>query len=93
MLAGEIRSTFGMTEPNVASSDATNICSSIVEDGDEYVINGEKWWTSGAGDQDVKLLFLWEFLILIIQNIKGNQILVNWILQGRNLKNDDSIWE
>ena len=49
LLNGEIRSAFGMTEPGVASSDATNIASSAVLDGDEYVINGEKWWTSGAG--------------------------------------------
>ena len=58
LLAGEIRSCFGMTEPDVASSDATNIETSIRREGDEYVINGRKWWTSGAMHPNCAVMIL-----------------------------------
>ncbi len=58
LLAGEIRSAFSMTEPAVASSDARNIQTEIVRDGDEYVINGRKWWTSGANDPRCAVLIV-----------------------------------
>ncbi len=58
LLEGEIRSAFAMTEPAVASSDATNIRCSIIRSGDDYVINGRKWWISGAGSHRCKLLIV-----------------------------------
>ncbi|KRD06099.1 acyl-CoA dehydrogenase [Mycobacterium sp. Root265] len=58
LLSGDIRSAFSMTEPAVASSDARNIETSIVRDGDDYVINGRKWWTTGASDPRCRLLIV-----------------------------------
>ena len=58
LMAGEIRSCFGMTEPDVASSDATNIRTRIERQGDHYVINGRKWWSSGAMDPRCKIIIL-----------------------------------
>jgi acyl-CoA dehydrogenase len=58
LLDGTIRSAFSMTEPDVASSDATNISLSAVRDGDAYVLNGRKWWTSGAGDNRTTILIV-----------------------------------
>jgi acyl-CoA dehydrogenase len=58
LLAGEIRSSFAMTEPDVASSDATNISTSIVRDGDEYVVNGRKWWITGAMNPNASIFIV-----------------------------------
>ncbi len=66
LLAGEIRSCFGMTEPAVASSDAKNIATLAVLDGEEYIINGEKYWTSGAGDPRCKVM-----ICMVVTNPDG----------------------
>jgi acyl-CoA dehydrogenase len=90
LLEGKIRSGFAMTEPAVASSDATNIESRIERDGDEYVINGRKWWTSGAGDPRCKILIFMgktdpdnasrhrqQSMILVPMETKGVRVLRN----------------
>ena len=90
LLAGEIRSAFAMTEPLVASSDATNIESSIVRDGDEYVINGRKWFTTGAMRESCELLIFMgktdpdnpnrhaqQSMILVPKNTPGVEIVRN----------------
>lgn len=77
LLAGEIRSCFSMTEPDVASSDATNIESSIVRDGDEYILNGRKWWSTGAGDARCKLaIFMGKSDPLAAKHLQQSMILV-----------------
>ncbi len=87
LLDGKIRSCFAMTEPAVASSDATNIESTIVRDGDSYVLNGRKWWSSGAGDPRCKLFIFMgktnpnaarhaqQSMILVPRDTKGVSIL------------------
>jgi acyl-CoA dehydrogenase len=77
LLAGEIRSCFAMTEPAVASSDATNIEASIVRQGDEYVINGRKWWTSGAGDPRCKIaIFMGKTDRTVARHLQQSMVLV-----------------
>ena len=87
LLDGAIRSGFAMTEPAVASSDATNIQASIVREGDEYVINGRKWWTSGAGDPRCRVFIFMgkndpkaekhkqQSMILVPRDAKGVKVL------------------
>ena len=70
LLEAEIRSCFGMTEPDVASSDPTNLKSTIVREGDEYVVNGRKWWTSGAADPRCKIC-----LFIGLSNPEGDKYL------------------
>ena len=77
LLEGEIRSCFSMTEPNVASSDATNIEASIVADGDDYILSGRKWWSTGGGDTRCKLsIFMGKTDPLAAKHFQQSMILV-----------------
>ena len=73
LLAGEIRSAFAMTEPGVASSDATNIATSAVLDGDEWVISGEKFYISGAGDARCKIMIVMVVLTIVLVTMTIHQ--------------------
>ena len=93
LLAGEIRSCFAMTEPDVASSDATNIQSRIERDGDYFVLNGRKWWTSGAGDPRCKLcIFMGKSDPNAAAHQQQSMILVPFDLPGITIKRMLSVY-
>ncbi len=99
LLNGEIRSGFAMTEPDVASSDARNITTSIVRDGDEYIINGRKWWTTGAMDPRCAILIVMgktnpdadshhqQSMVLVPMNTPGVEIVRNLSVFGYSHQN------